>query len=162
MTDQFSEWRRGNYAWDEKKRQAEIAAIVHPKPGSLVTMSNPAEGRTLDTIREGRRLFLSGQANPDLDDGPLLNDPAFGMERVRTVEERTNLLDARLGPVGFKRIKPLSTGGDSLIFLYTMEDQQGRTHDIVVKADPRPGSSSITDEVRILKVSALCESWATR
>lgn len=153
-TDQFSEWRRGNYTWDAKKRKAEIAAIVHPKPGSwrynTERTIDPDRG-LLDTIRENRRIFLAGQASPGLDEGPLLNDPAYRVERVQTVQERGNLLDDRLVPVGFKQIRPLSTGGDSLVFLYTMEDQEARTHDIVVKVDPRQGSSS-TNEIRVLKV----------
>lgn len=176
ITDQLREWRRGNYNWDEAKRQPEIAAVVHPKPGGwdFWDLTDPfaaqAGGNLLGRIRANRRVLGGGAAGAggpeetfaqflrmeDLDGpGPMVNDPAFRTERVRAVQAATNVLNARFGPTSFRRVRPLSTGGESLVFLYSMEDQRRRTHNIVVKVDPGQSAVTTTNEIRVLKVSTL-------
>lgn len=142
-TDRFSEWRRGNYDWNEGDRRAEIRAVVHPKPGGWDPwdLTDPAADGTLDRIRGNRRRFPNaGIGRADVDD--------------EQQSQAADLQNTRFRPVGFRQVRRLGTGGNGLVWLFSMEDRRRSRYNIVVKVDGARGAEATKREIQILKVSA--------
>lgn len=151
-TDQFSEWRRGNYSWVEAERQAEIDAVVHPRPGAWDPwdLVDPAiEGNVAQSKINSRQRYrrrISRQAA----DGELM-DENLSVELNRNPAAVTLL--ERFQAVGFGKVTRLGVGGRDVAFRFGMKDSQRRVHNVVVKLDLTDARSSIRDEVAVMKVS---------
>lgn len=141
-TDQFSEWRRGNYDWEESDRQAQIKAVVHPKPGAWDPwdLSEPTDDQAND-VRANRRMYR--RTDPDEADEEVVR------RRVAVVEEASTDLLQNFQPVGFKSLRTLGVSGRAAIFKCSMVDRDNKRHSVAVKVNARQGMSG---EVRILKV----------
>lgn len=153
-TDQFSAWRRGNYNWVEAERQAEIKAVVHPRPGAWDPwdLSNPAEeSHLVQNMKNSRRTYRNRRpdhaANAAVQDD--LSDPALAASRSAA----TISLHERFQAVGFGKVTRLGVGGQNVIYRFDMEDSRKLVHKVVVKVDLTNRSATRT-ELAVQKVSA--------
>lgn len=145
-TDQFSEWRRGNYNWVEAERQAQIKATVHPKPGSWDPwdLTEPTADQ-LNAIGANRRIY--GDTDPDPED--LRARRARAVARTAIEEEATTDLPQNFQPMGFKQGRTLGGSGHSVVYRFAMVDKDENRHNVVVKFNTRRGAY---EEVGALKV----------
>lgn len=150
-TDQFFEWRRGNYNWIEAERQAEINAVVHPKPGAWDPwdLTDPAAGSELEQLIASSRQRYRNNADADqaANAGALDEDPAVAASRTAA----TITLHERFQAVGFGKVTRLGSGGRHATFCFGMEDSRRNVHNVVVKLD-LTNESATRDELTILKV----------
>lgn len=152
-TDQFLEWRRGNYNWVEADRQDEIQSTVHPRPGAWDPwdLTDPSAGSELEQLIKNSRQPFQRPAS--------INNqaPNSGMleEEVPAVAERqvdaTIAITQTFQAVGFGKVAPLGIGGRKATFRFSMQDLQKNSHSVVVKVDLADGSAT-SEEVGILKV----------
>lgn len=154
-TDQFLEWRRGNYNWVEAERQNEIQSTVHPRPGAWDPwdLTDPAAESELEQlIRNSRRRYQnSGAGNnnhaPNLG---LMGEDDPGLAE-RMVADTISITE-RFQAVGFGKVAPLGVGGRKTTFRFGMQDGEKNVHDVVVQVDLADDLAS-HEEVGILKVS---------
>lgn len=144
----FSEWRRGNYAWDETARRADIDAVVYPKPGGWDPwdVTDPRADGLLDGIRASRRTFRA--ENPDPADNAVLRPAqAVGADLPSTT------INERLTPLGLKHVRPLGAGGDTAAFIFTIKDTDRRYPKVVAKINKQRGAFAVKKELTTLKVN---------
>lgn len=155
-TDQFREWRRGNYNWVESERLDEIRSTVHPRHGGWDPwdLTDPAAESGLEQlIRNSRQSYRNpGNANgnnqaPNL--GSLEEEDPEVAERM--VADTISITE-RFQAVGFGRVAPLGVGGRKATFRFGMQDIERNVHNVVVQVDLADDLAS-HEEVGLLKVS---------
>lgn len=122
-TDRFLEWRRGNYDWKVENRQAEINAIVHPKPGTW----DPWDLREPDnTVDVEYNVFEGTDARREGD------ETAQDLEENRQATE--SLID-RFRRAGFDQVVVLGRENAYLTVRFGMTDDVGTVHTVVCRVD---------------------------
>lgn len=156
-TDQFLEWRRGNYNWVEADRQDEIQSTVHPRPGAWDPwdLTDPAAESELEQrIRNSRQPFQRpGSLNDQVRNAGLLEEdaPAVAQRQVDATISITETFQA----VGFGKVAALGVGGRKATFRFSMQDLHKHSHSVVVKVNLADASAT-SEEVGIMKVSQHC------
>lgn len=156
-TDQFLEWRRGNYNWVESDRQDEIRSTVHPRPGAWDPwdLTDPAAESGLEQlIKDSRQRYQNpGNANNDNQ----AHMPGLMEEEDPEVAERmvadTISITESFQAVGFGKVAALGVGGRKATFRFGMQDIERNVHNVVVQVDLADDLAS-HEEVGILKVSS--------
>lgn len=153
-TDQFWEWRRGNYNWSESERLDEIRSTVHPRLGSWDPwdLTDPAAGSELEQLIKNSRQRYQNLGVNNNKQAPNLGsleeeDPEVAERMVADTISITENFQA----IGFGKVAALGVGGRKATFRFGMQDSEKNIHNVVVQVDLADDLAS-HEEVGILKV----------
>lgn len=140
--DFFSEWRKGNWSWNRKKRLAIIDNLTHPKPGKWpgLPTSRIAELRPTQYRRDRRMLPPSSTVS----DPEMMNDRQADRYKQTQKAVETTRTEFRPAKFTFRRI--LGRGGFGVAVLFEMRDAADRLRHVVVKTDIRGDPSVLRRE----------------